>query len=80
MKVSARDLLELAGLLLVVLTLWEATHQAWPTIAAGALAVLYLSHFWVIRAEFDSRKVSAAVAGRGHRTATWARRRLRRRR
>jgi len=46
-KLPVRDLLEFAGLVLVVVVVWLATGLLWATVLAGAVVLLYLSHAWV---------------------------------
>lgn len=47
MRLPVRDLIEFAGLLLVVAVVWLATGLLWATVLAGAVVLLYLSHAWV---------------------------------
>lgn len=47
MKLPVRDLLELAGLLLLVVVVWLATGLVWATVLAAAAVLLYLSHAWL---------------------------------
>lgn len=62
MKLSVRDLLELAGLALIVAVVWLATGLAWATVLVVAVALLYLSHAWVW--DEDGRPTSALVVDR----------------
>lgn len=51
MTVAVRDLLELIGIALAVAAVVVATHLVWTGLVVGAVAFIYLSHFWAWEAE-----------------------------